>query len=161
MLACSSERENIARRLLCPDRLRHLVPEQDVPRPIFPLENGRADWPDTLPQAGRPGAHGPWGQTDAIALKFEIQSARPASSSCAVGTPPQTEAFQFSLEWIEHGGINEIWLPLVIGSLICATVSSVAGYCVILWIWRWRAIEKWKLRRRRQKRKETSASTQG
>jgi uncharacterized protein (DUF2062 family) len=74
-----------------------------------------------------------------------------------IGTPPQAEAFQFSLEWIKHGGMNGIWLPLLVGSLICGTVASITGYCLILWIWRWRAIEKWKLRRHRQKRKSPSS----
>ncbi len=79
-----------------------------------------------------------------------------------LGTPPQVEAFQFSLEWLEHGGLNEIVLPLLVGSLICALLSSVTGYCLILWIWRWRVIEKWKLRRHRRKAKQhSSPSTQG
>jgi uncharacterized protein len=72
-----------------------------------------------------------------------------------VGTPPQAEPFHFTLEWIEHGGLNEIWLPLLLGSFICGTVASVIGYVLILWIWRWRAIEKWKMRRHRQKKAKT------
>ncbi|MEJ2467045.1 MAG: DUF2062 domain-containing protein [Candidatus Thiodiazotropha sp.] len=56
-----------------------------------------------------------------------------------VGAPPQAEPFHFTLEWIEHGGLNEIWLPLLLGSFICGTVASVTGYLLILWIWRWRA----------------------
>lgn len=82
-----------------------------------------------------------------------------------LGTPQQVEAFHFSKEWItqwiESGGINEVLLPLLIGSLICAVVSSVLGYCLILWIWRWRAIERWKLRRRQRKDRASSPSTQG
>lgn len=68
-----------------------------------------------------------------------------------LGTPPDTESFKFSLEWLEHGGLNTIWEPLLLGSLICGTIASILGYLLILWIWRWRTIEKWKLRRQRRK----------
>jgi hypothetical protein len=73
-----------------------------------------------------------------------------------IGTPPQAEAFQFSLEWIEHGGLNDIWLPLLVGCLICGTIASISGYLLILWIWRWRAVEKWKLRRQLRKARKIS-----
>ena len=78
-----------------------------------------------------------------------------------IGAPPEAEAFQFNLEWIENGGLSGIWLPLLVGSLICGTVSALAGYFLILWIWRWRVIEKWKLRRQRKKAKSTTSTTQG
>ncbi|MCU7924375.1 MAG: DUF2062 domain-containing protein, partial [Candidatus Thiodiazotropha sp. (ex Dulcina madagascariensis)] len=62
------------------------------------------------------------------------------------------EPFQFSLEWLRNGGLEEIWTPLLVGSLICASISALLGYSLILWIWRWRAIEKWKARRLRKKK---------
>lgn len=65
------------------------------------------------------------------------------------------EPFQFSLDWVLHGGLSGIWPPLIIGSLVCATVSSILGYSLILWIWRWRAMEKWKARRIRKKTQRT------
>lgn len=58
--------------------------------------------------------------------------------------------FHFSWEWVQNVGV-EIWVPLLIGSLFCATVSSILGYSLILWIWRWHAVEKWKARRLRKK----------
>ena len=78
-----------------------------------------------------------------------------------LGTPPQNEAFQFSLEWLQHGGLNEIFIPLLVGSLICAIASAIAGYCLILWIWRWRAVERWKQRRLRKKSKRSQPSIEG
>jgi uncharacterized protein (DUF2062 family) len=78
-----------------------------------------------------------------------------------LGTPPRTDNFQLNWEWIQQGGLNDIFAPLILGSLICATVSAVAGYCLILWIWRWRAIERWKLRRLRRKSKRSAPSPQG
>ena len=78
-----------------------------------------------------------------------------------LGSPPETESFKFSLEWLEHGGLNSIWEPLVLGSLICGTLASIIGYSLVLWIWRWRAIEKWKLRRQRRKSSDPTASGRG
>jgi uncharacterized protein (DUF2062 family) len=77
------------------------------------------------------------------------------------GETATLEPFQFSLDWLLNGGLNEIWPPLLIGSLICATISSLLGYSLILWIWRWRAVEKWKARRLRKKaqRSPTTPST--
>ncbi|MCU7852806.1 MAG: DUF2062 domain-containing protein [Candidatus Thiodiazotropha sp. (ex Monitilora ramsayi)] len=72
-----------------------------------------------------------------------------------VGVPPDVEPFQFSLEWIENGGLNSIWLPLLVGCLICASVSALLGYGMIRWIWRWHVVEKWKLRRLRKKAAKT------
>lgn len=72
-----------------------------------------------------------------------------------LGTPPQTEAFQFSLEWFNQGVLNDILLPLLLGSLICGSVAALSGYLLVLWIWRWRAVEKWKLRRFRKKEKSS------
>lgn len=76
-------------------------------------------------------------------------------------TPAQAEAFQFSLEWIEQNGLHDILLPLLVGSLICGAIASLAGYLLILWIWRWRAAEKWKMRRLRKKTKSSDSSNQG
>jgi uncharacterized protein len=68
-----------------------------------------------------------------------------------LGSPPEMEAFKFSLAWLEHGGLNTIWEPLLVGCLICGATASVLGYCLILWLWRWRVIEKWKTRRLKHK----------
>jgi uncharacterized protein (DUF2062 family) len=76
-----------------------------------------------------------------------------------LGTPPQAESFHLSMEWVQQGGLNDIFIPLLLGSLICATVSAVIGYCVVLWFWRWRVIERWKLRRLRKKAKASHPST--
>jgi uncharacterized protein (DUF2062 family) len=82
-----------------------------------------------------------------------------------LGTPPKVESFHLSFEWfskwLEQGGLNDIFAPLFLGSLICATVSAVAGYCLILWIWRWRAIERWKQRRLRRKAKTSHPPIEG
>jgi uncharacterized protein (DUF2062 family) len=70
------------------------------------------------------------------------------------GEQATLEPFQFSVEWVRSLGFD-ILLPMFIGSLICATISSILGYSVILWIWRWHAIDKWKARRLRKKNQRT------
>jgi uncharacterized protein (DUF2062 family) len=75
-----------------------------------------------------------------------------------IGTPPDAEPFQLSMEWIESGGLNDIWLPLLVGSLICASVCALVGYTLAIWIWRWHAVERWKLRRQRKRWKEKVSS---
>ncbi len=77
-----------------------------------------------------------------------------------LGTPPQAESFHFSLEWLESGGLNHIWTPLLVGSLICGSISALLGYSLVLWIWRWRVIEKWKLRRLRCKTVKQAKSSE-
>ncbi|MEW8505159.1 MAG: DUF2062 domain-containing protein [Candidatus Thiodiazotropha sp.] len=67
------------------------------------------------------------------------------------------EPFQLSWDWIQSLG-NEVLIPLIIGSLVCATVSSILGYSLILWIWRWHAVEKWKARRLRKKNHGTPSA---
>ncbi|MBV2089615.1 MAG: DUF2062 domain-containing protein, partial [Candidatus Thiodiazotropha sp. (ex Ctena orbiculata)] len=62
------------------------------------------------------------------------------------GETASLEPFQFTLEWLQSVG-SEILIPLILGSLVCATVSSILGYSLILWVWRWHAVEKWKNRR--------------
>ncbi|MCM8854607.1 MAG: DUF2062 domain-containing protein [Candidatus Thiodiazotropha sp.] len=71
------------------------------------------------------------------------------------GSPAEVEPFQFSLEWFQNGGLDGIWVPLLIGSLVCASLASLLGYSLILWIWRWRVVEKWKARRLRKKTQRT------
>ncbi|MCG8053093.1 MAG: DUF2062 domain-containing protein [Candidatus Thiodiazotropha endolucinida] len=71
------------------------------------------------------------------------------------GETVSLEPFQFTLEWLQSVG-SEILIPLILGSLVCATVSSILGYSLILWVWRWHAVEKWKSRRH-SKQSSTSA----
>ena len=64
-----------------------------------------------------------------------------------LGTPPSTEEFHFSLEWLQHGGLGGVWLPFVTGCLICGVVCSIAGYLTIRGLWRLHAVRQWERRR--------------
>jgi len=55
--------------------------------------------------------------------------------------------FSFSWEWISTTLIP-IWEPLVLGSLILGTISSLLTYFIIRLVWRISAVNKWVNRRR-------------
>ncbi|MES9992220.1 MAG: DUF2062 domain-containing protein [Candidatus Thiodiazotropha sp.] len=74
-----------------------------------------------------------------------------------LGEHATLEPFQPSLDWAQSLG-SEVIVPLLIGSLVCASVSSLLGYSLILWIWRWRVAEKWKARRLRKRRQGTPST---
>jgi uncharacterized protein (DUF2062 family) len=78
--------------------------------------------------------------------------------SWVVGDPAAVQPVEFSIEWLQSGGMGSIWLPLIVGCIILSAVSSALGYSLILWIWRWQAIEKWKNRRRHKAHPKPPAS---
>jgi uncharacterized protein (DUF2062 family) len=55
--------------------------------------------------------------------------------------------FSFSWEWISTT-LLPIWEPLVLGSLILGTISSLLTYFIIRLVWRISAVNKWVNRRR-------------
>ncbi|MEJ2612177.1 MAG: DUF2062 domain-containing protein [Candidatus Thiodiazotropha sp.] len=71
-----------------------------------------------------------------------------------IGQPAEIEPVEFSFAWLQHGGIESIWLPLIVGCMVFAMISGLLGYSLMLLIWRWRAIEKWK--KRQQSRRPVS-----
>ena len=52
-----------------------------------------------------------------------------------LGTPARTESFELSFEYLSHS-MSAIWQPLYLGSLICALLAAVIGYCVMRGLWR-------------------------
>jgi len=44
--------------------------------------------------------------------------------------------------------LNQLWLPILLGLFICATVFAVLGYCMTLLFWRYYVQIKWLKRRR-------------
>jgi uncharacterized protein (DUF2062 family) len=64
--------------------------------------------------------------------------------------PAQQVEFELSWEWLSSS-LGDIWQPLLLGSLLCATVAAILGYLAMRVMWRWHLITK--IRERRQKRK--------
>lgn len=55
-----------------------------------------------------------------------------------------------SIEWFRHS-IEEIWQPLLLGSVVCATVVALIGYYGIHLLWRILVLKRWKNRKPRIK----------
>lgn len=74
--------------------------------------------------------------------------------SWILGSPVETFDVEFWLEWRN-------WLtlvtPMLIGSLVCATLCSAAGYLAIQGIWRWSLVRQIKLRKARLKKTRRSS----
>lgn len=56
--------------------------------------------------------------------------------------------FHFSVEWI-WGQMEQIWLPLYLGSTLCGLAAGVIGYLVISFLWRFHVVKRWQERKRR------------
>lgn len=63
---------------------------------------------------------------------------------------PLPNQMELSAEWLMNK-IDEIWLPLTIGSLLFAVVSSLLSFLSVRLIWRFAMIRKWQSRRERQR----------
>lgn len=70
-----------------------------------------------------------------------------------LGVEVQQVEFALSWEWFTNG-LSQIWLPLIIGSLVCGTVSGVLGYLLMQRFWVWHVNSSW---RKRQSRRNTDA----
>ena len=62
-----------------------------------------------------------------------------------LGTEPLVFTVELDWQWFKNLG-TDILLPLFLGSLICATIFSVVGYFVVLYLWRWQVVKNWEQR---------------
>jgi len=65
-----------------------------------------------------------------------------------LGAPIQELEFELSMACLVDG-LNGIWAPLLLGSLICASMSGLVGYFGIRTLWRLHVIRHMKRRRKR------------
>jgi len=70
-----------------------------------------------------------------------------------IGVPPGAEHFQFSLEWLQNGGLHGVWAPFLLGCLVCGAISALVGYVTVRGLWRLLAIRQWRRRQRQRKTK--------
>ncbi|RTE65720.1 DUF2062 domain-containing protein [Amphritea opalescens] len=68
--------------------------------------------------------------------------------------------FEVSLQWIK-AELDHIWLPLVVGSLVCGLVSGSLGYLLMQRFWVWHVNKSWRNRQGRKftLRKQKAAKT--
>ncbi len=68
-----------------------------------------------------------------------------------LGTEVQSLTFEISWEWAQES-LRGIWLPFILGCLICGLMSGALGYFVISMLWRWQVSRRWRRRKERRKR---------
>ncbi|HDY98402.1 MAG TPA: DUF2062 domain-containing protein [Pseudomonas sabulinigri] len=69
-----------------------------------------------------------------------------------LGAPERSMPMELSINWL-MAEIHHIWQPLLLGSLLVATVVAALGYCLTMLYWRWWVSRNWqrrKMRRRNQ-----------
>ena len=63
-----------------------------------------------------------------------------------IGLPSTEIQFEPTWQWLRTE-LSHIWQPLLLGSLITSTITSIAGYFFINWLWRRQVIRKWERRK--------------
>ena len=64
-----------------------------------------------------------------------------------LGTELTVSEVHLDLDWLGER-FDEIWRPLLLGSLVCGWVAGVTAYVVVRIGWRIRTIRRWRLRQR-------------
>jgi len=64
--------------------------------------------------------------------------------------PPIAMNGDFGVQWFEQH-FDDIWVPMLIGSLLLSTFFSLLGYAGMRLFWRMHVVKRWKLKRRKRK----------
>lgn len=67
-------------------------------------------------------------------------------------------SIEMTWDWAIVQG-QAIWLPLLIGSLVCGLVSGGLGYLIIHQLWRWKVINDWEIRNKKRAKKAQENKT--
>lgn len=62
-----------------------------------------------------------------------------------LGTEPTVERIRLSWDWLQ-ATFDEIWLQLLLGSLICGVLLGALGFLAMRIFWRWYVIRKYQRR---------------
>jgi uncharacterized protein (DUF2062 family) len=57
--------------------------------------------------------------------------------------------FELSFHWLK-AELDHIWLPLIVGSLVCSIVSGTLGYLLMQRFWVWHVNKSWRNRKGRK-----------
>ena len=66
-----------------------------------------------------------------------------------MGTPPAHVELEASWTWFTQS-LDEIWVPLVVGSQILGVLSAVLGYLLVDGLWRHAIKQQWRARKKRR-----------
>ncbi|MBQ0783164.1 MAG: DUF2062 domain-containing protein [Amphritea sp.] len=75
-----------------------------------------------------------------------------------VGGDVQQVEFVMSIEWLTEE-LSHIWLPLLVGSLVCGIVSGALGYFLMQGFWVWQVNKSWRKRKFRKVKKKSTDET--
>ena len=64
------------------------------------------------------------------------------------GASPQSVEFALSWEWLSQDMVG-LWLPFIVGCIVCGVVAGLSGYTGVRLIWRWVLIRNVRRRRNR------------
>ena len=62
--------------------------------------------------------------------------------------PPRSLPDSITVEWVT-GQLAILWQPFLLGSVVCAIVLGLLGYCSTLFYWRWWVGRQWRRRSHR------------
>jgi len=66
-----------------------------------------------------------------------------------LGDSLDTNNFEPTMEWLTNS-MSQIWLPLYLGSVICALIAGAIGYFTIRGLWRLQIAKQWTSRKQRR-----------
>ncbi|WP_455200119.1 DUF2062 domain-containing protein [Kaarinaea lacus] len=75
-----------------------------------------------------------------------------------LGHPAEDSNFEMTMEWLTKS-IDDIWQPLLLGSLIVGVVSSVLGFVIIRSLWRLKVVQNWKERKAKRHARKLAAKS--
>jgi len=64
--------------------------------------------------------------------------------------PPQPVEVQLSFDWLLME-LEQVWQPLLLGSLVCGVIAASVGYAGIRLIWRLHVLDRFRRRRARRR----------
>ena len=66
--------------------------------------------------------------------------------SWLLNIPPEPFSIELTWEWFATT-LSGIWQPLIVGSVIVATMMSLSSYIIVRIVWRYHVLDRWKKRR--------------
>lgn len=63
-----------------------------------------------------------------------------------LGVPPTISRLSLSWEWLSTQA-SAIWLPMLVGALVCGLTLSALGFAAVQITWRWSVVQRWERRR--------------
>ncbi len=73
--------------------------------------------------------------------------------------PPRTLPDEITVDWVSSQ-LATLWQPFLLGSLVCAVVLGLLGYCTTLLYWRWWVGRQWRRRQGRASRTHATSAHQ-